>query len=166
MNTLVLAYAGASLPLVVPLAAQTEPLVPLISRDLLATEIERTLVGSMGDVTATQASTAFELRRANPLLGAAELFQRRLNVGRDHIASTVNTLVLAYAGASLPLVVPLAAQTEPLVPLISRDLLATEIERTLVGSMGIVAAVPIATGIAAPLAAAVGADGDEARGAR
>ena len=78
----------------------------------------------------------------------------------------MNTLVLAYAGASLPLVVPLAAQTEPLVPLISRDLLATEIERTLVGSMGIVAAVPITTGIAAPLAAAVGADGDEARGAR
>ena len=114
------------------------------------------IIGALGvldDVTATQASAVFELRRANRALGVGELFARGLNVGRDHIASTVNTLVLAYAGASLPLMALLASQAEPLGLLISRDLLATEIVRTLVGSMGIVAAVPITTGIAAVLAA-------------
>ena len=136
------------------------------ARGLLLAGIIIGALGVLDDVTATQASTVFELRNANPLLGGAELFRRGLNVGRDHIASTVNTLVLAYAGASLPLVVLLAAQPEPLGLLISRDLLATEIVRTIVGSMGIVAAVPITTGIAALLAAAVGPDGDEARGAR
>ena len=89
-----------------------------------------------------------------------ELFARALNVGRDHIASTVNTLVLAYVSASLPLVVLLAAQPEPLGLLISRDLFATEIVRTLMGRMGIVAAVPITTGIAALLASAVGTGGE------
>ena len=128
------------------------------ARGLLLAGIIIGALGVLDDVTATQASTVFELRAANPRLGAGELFARALNVGRDHIASTVNTLVLAYAGASLPLVVLLAAQPEPLGLLISRDLLATEIVRTLVGSMGIVAAVPITTGIAALLAAAVGAD--------
>ena len=116
------------------------------------------IIGALGvldDVTATQASAVFELRRANRLLGAGELFARGLNVGRDHIASTVNTLVLAYAGAALPLIVILSVQPEPLGLLISRDLIATEIVRTLVGSIGIVAAVPITTGIAALAAGAL-----------
>ncbi|MYE31253.1 MAG: YibE/F family protein [Chloroflexi bacterium] len=130
------------------------------ARGLLLAGIIIGALGVLDDVTATQSSTVFELRRANPLLGTAELFRRGLNVGRDHIASTVNTLVLAYAGASLPLVVLLAAQPEPLGLLISRDLLATEIVRTLIGSMGIVAAVPITTGIAALLAGAVGVEDD------
>ena len=115
------------------------------------------IIGALGvldDVTATQASAVFELRRANQRLGAGELFARGLNVGRDHIASTVNTLVLAYAGAALPLIVILSVQPEPLGLLISRDLIATEIVRTLVGSIGIVAAVPITTGIAALAAGA------------
>ena len=113
------------------------------------------IIGALGvldDVTATQSSAIFELRRANPLLGAGELFSRGLNVGRDHIASTVNTLVLAYAGAALPLIVILSVQPEPLGLLISREQIATEIVRTLVGSIGIVAAVPITTGIAALIA--------------
>ena len=119
------------------------------------------IIGALGvldDVTATQASTVFELRRANPLLGVGELFARGLNVGRDHIASTVNTLVLAYAGAALPLIVILSVQPEPFGLLISRELIATEIVRTLVGSIGIVAAVPITTGIAALAAGALKAD--------
>ena len=125
------------------------------ARGLLLGGIIIGALGVLDDVTATQASTVFELREANPALRTGELFARGLNVGRDHIASTVNTLVLAYAGAALPLVVILAAQPEPLGILVSRDLIATEVVRTLTGSIGIVAAVPITTAIAAVVAASV-----------
>lgn len=114
------------------------------------------IIGALGvldDVTIGQASTVFELWRANPALGMGELFRRGMNVGRDHIASTVNTLVLAYAGAALPLLILLASQPEPLPVLVNREFLATEIVRTLVGSIGIVAAVPVTTLIAAIVAA-------------
>ncbi len=113
------------------------------------------IVGALGvldDVTVAQASTVFELRRANAQLSGVELYRRAMNVGRDHIASTVNTLVLAYAGASLPLLILLASGTEPAGTLISREFLATEIVRTLAGSIGIVAAVPVTTALAAWLA--------------
>ncbi len=126
------------------------------ARGLLLASIIIGALGVLDDVTATQSSTVFELHRANDHLSARELFARALNVGRDHIASTVNTLVLAYVSASLPLVVLLASQPEPLGLLISRDLFATEIVRTLMGSTGIVAAVPITTAIAAVLATVVG----------
>jgi uncharacterized membrane protein len=72
-----------------------------------------------------------------------------MNIGHDHIAATVNTLALAYAGASLPILILLALQTEPLEFVLNREFLATEIVRTLVGSMGLVAAVPITTALAA-----------------
>ena len=109
------------------------------------------LIGALGvldDVTVAQASSVFELRRANPRLTEMDLYRRGMNVGRDHIASTVNTLVLAYAGAALPLLILLSLQTEPLNVLLNREFLATEIVRTLVGSMGIVAAVPVTTALA------------------
>lgn len=126
------------------------------ARGLLLASIIIGALGVLDDVTATQSSTVFELHRANDHLSAHQLFARALNVGRDHIASTVNTLVLAYVSASLPLVVLLASQPEPIGLLISRDLFATEIVRTLMGSTGIVAAVPITTAIAAVLATVVG----------
>jgi uncharacterized membrane protein len=110
------------------------------------------IIGALGvldDVTTTQASTVMEIRSANPALGGFELFARAMNVGRDHIAATTNTLVLAYAGASLPLLMILAGQAEALETLISYEQLATEVVRTLVGSMGIVAAVPVTTVLAA-----------------
>jgi uncharacterized membrane protein len=113
------------------------------------------IIGALGvldDVTVAQASTVFELRQANPLFGAWELYRRAMNVGRDHIASTVNTLVLAYAGASLPLLALLALLTEPLGSLLNREFLAAEIVRTLVGSIGIVTAVPLTTALAAIVA--------------
>lgn len=125
------------------------------ARGLLLASIIIGALGVLDDVTATQASTVFELHRANDHLSATELLGRALNVGRDHIASTVNTLVLAYVSASLPLVVLLASQPEPIGLLISRDQFATEIVRTLMGSMGIVVAVPITTGIAALIASRV-----------
>jgi uncharacterized membrane protein len=74
-------------------------------------------------------------------------------VGRDHIASTVNTLVLAYAGASLPLLLLLVTAAEPLGTLVNREVLAVEIIRALTGSIGLVAAVPFTTAVAAFVAA-------------
>ena len=106
-------------------------------------------VGVLDDVTTTQASAIAELREANPSLTSVELFRRGMNVGRDHIAATTNTLLLAYAGTALPLILILSAQQQPAGILISFDSLATEVVRTVVGSIGIVAAVPLTTALAA-----------------
>jgi YibE/F-like protein len=72
-----------------------------------------------------------------------------MRVGRDHVASTVNTLVLAYAGASLPLLLFFAQGDQPVGRLLTRELIAVEIVRMLVGSIGLVASVPITTALAA-----------------
>lgn len=106
-------------------------------------------LGVLDDVTATQVSTVAELRDANPSFSRRELYQRAMNVGRDHVASTVNTLVLAYAGAALPLLLLIATRDEAFGILLQRELIATELARTLAGSTGIVAAVPISTGLGA-----------------
>lgn len=131
-------------------AATLQTLVPGLSAGGIL--LGGMIIGALGvldDVTTTQSSTVMEIHRANRTLGPAQLFTRAMNVGRDHIASTTNTLVLAYAGASLPLLMILAAQGEPLGILVSYEQLATEVVRTLVGSMGIVAAVPVTTALAA-----------------
>ena len=106
-------------------------------------------LGVLDDVTATQVSTVSELREANPSLGRRQLYARAMNVGRDHVASTVNTLVLAYAGAALPLILLLATRGEAFGVVLQRELIATEVARTLAGSIGIVAAVPISTALGA-----------------
>jgi uncharacterized membrane protein len=114
------------------------------------------IIGALGvldDVTIAQSSAVFELRRANPLLGAAEIYRRAMNVGRDHIAATVSTLVLAYAGASLPLLMLLVVQGEALAVQVNREYVATEVVRALVGSIGLIAAVPLTTAVAALVAA-------------
>lgn len=118
-------------------------------RGLLLGGIILGAVGVLDDVTTTQTATVFELREANAELGAAELFARAMNVGREHIAATTNTLLLAYAGTSLPLLVLLTAQHQPVGVLLSFDTLATEVVRTLAGSTAIVAAVPLTTALAA-----------------
>jgi uncharacterized membrane protein len=110
------------------------------------------IVGSLGvldDVTITQASAVWELSRANRAYGARQLYRAALRIGRDHIASTVNTLVLAYAGASLPLLVLFSLAGQRLGDVLSGELVAEEIVRTLVGSIGLVASVPITTAITA-----------------
>jgi uncharacterized membrane protein len=108
-------------------------------------------LGVLDDVTVTQASTVEELHRADPRAGTWPLAGRAMNVGRSHIAATVNTLVLAYVGASLPLIVLLAAgQQDPLL-ILSGEVMAVEVVRSLVGSIGIVAAVPLTTAIAVML---------------
>lgn len=113
------------------------------------------LVGALGvldDITVSQSSLVFELRRANPTLSGWELFAAGVRVGRDHIAATVNTLVLAYAGAALPLLLLFSQLNEPLWWIVNREIVAQEIVQTLVGSLGLIAAVPLTTGFAAWLA--------------
>ena len=105
--------------------------------------------GAIDDVTVTQASAVWELKAANPALRAAALFERGLRVGRDHIASTVNTLLLAYAGASLPLLVLFVLSEQSLGTVANSEVVAVESVRTLVGSIGLVAAVPFTTWLAA-----------------
>jgi uncharacterized membrane protein len=115
---------------------------------LLASVIIGTL-GVLDDVTVTQASAVWELRRANPSYGIRGLYRAGIRIGRDHIASTVNTLVLAYAGASLPLLILFTVSERGLGSVLNTEIVAEEIVRTLVGSIGLVSSVPITTGLAA-----------------
>ncbi|MFE3877741.1 YibE/F family protein [Kitasatospora sp. NPDC059146] len=115
------------------------------------------VIGSLGvlfDVTVTQTSAIWELHEADPTMGAGRLYRTGMRIGRDHIASTVNTLVLAYAGAALPLLLLFSVAHRTLVSVATSELVAEEIARTLVGSIGLVAAVPVTTGLAALIAAA------------
>ena len=109
------------------------------------------MIGSLGvldDVTISQASAVTELTAANPHLPPLDVFRRAMNIGRDHIASTVNTLVLAYVGASLPLLLLFAIYPQPFAQTVNREFIAEEVVRTLVGSLGLVASVPITTFLA------------------
>jgi len=113
------------------------------------------IIGALGvldDITVSQSSLVFELRRANPLLSGWELFLSGVRVGRDHIAATVNTLVLAYAGVALPLFLLFTQLDQPLVQVVNREMVSEEIVRTLVGSLGLISAVPLTTGFASWLA--------------
>jgi uncharacterized membrane protein len=110
------------------------------------------LIGSLGvldDVTVTQAATVQELAAANPGYGVGQLYRAAIRVGRSHIASVINTIVLAYAGASLPLLVLVVALDDPLGEVLSDQLVATEFVRSAVGTIGLITAVPITTAAAA-----------------
>lgn len=102
-------------------------------------------LGALDDVTVTQASAVWEVHGANPEMSTADLYAAGLRVGRDHIVSTVNTLLLAYAGAALPLLILFTLSDQPLGVVASSEVVALEIVRTLVGSIGLVAAVPFTT---------------------
>lgn len=108
-------------------------------------------LGVLDDVTVTQAAAIQELYEADPRMSRWQLASRAMNVGRSHIAATVNTLVLAYVGASLPLIVLFAAGRQDPMLVVSGEVVAVEVVRALVGSIGIVAAVPITTAIAVGL---------------
>lgn len=109
-------------------------------------------LGVLDDVTIGQASAIFQLYAANPSLSRFDLFRRGMVIGRDHIASMVNTLLMAYVGASLPLFLLLAVYQEPLGLVLNRELLAEEIVRTLVGSIGLMLAVPMTSLVASWMA--------------
>lgn len=119
------------------------------------------IIGALGvldDVTMAQASTVFALRRTDPRAGFTTLFSEGMSVGRDHVAATINTLFLAYVGASLPLLILFSGSPDPLPVILSSEIVAVEIVRTLVGSIGLMASVPATTALAAWLArATVGA---------
>ncbi|MGC5345144.1 YibE/F family protein [Streptomyces sp. DT171] len=110
------------------------------------------IIGSLGvldDVTVTQTSAVWELHQANPAMGARKLYRAAIRIGRDHIASVVNTLVLAYAGAALPLLLLFSIAESGVGTVANSELVAEEIVRTLVGSIGLVASVPVTTVLAA-----------------
>jgi len=113
-------------------------------------------VGVLDDVTVTQASTVAELARADPHATARQLFAGGQRVGRAHVASVVNTIVLAYAGSSLPLIVLTLADTASLGGVVTDQFVAQEVVRSIVGTLGLVAAVPITTALAAVLLAGRG----------
>ena len=110
------------------------------------------IIGAMGvldDITISQAAIVAKLRKANPSYTQWHLFHESMDVGRDHIASLVNTLVLVYAGAALPLFVLFqSSQFGSFTDVLNMEIVATEIVRTLVSSIGIVSAVPITTFLA------------------
>ncbi|MFF3729899.1 YibE/F family protein [Streptomyces sp. NPDC002476] len=110
------------------------------------------IIGSLGvldDVTVTQTSAVWELHQANPTMGVRGLYRAGIRIGRDHIASVVNTLVLAYAGAALPLLLLFSIARSSVGTVANSELVAEEIVRTLVGSIGLVASVPVTTVLAA-----------------
>ena len=106
-------------------------------------------VGVLDDIAVTQVETVYELRAADPYLSRRALFGRVMRVGRHHIASVVNTLVLAYAGVALPLLLLFFVNSNfELWRLINAELIAEEIVRTLAGTLGLVLLMPIATALA------------------
>jgi uncharacterized membrane protein len=109
-------------------------------------------LGVLDDLTVSQASTVLALRRANPTLGGRALYRLAVGVGQDHVAATVNTLVLAYAGAALPVLLVFSIAGVSTGEALNGEVVAGEIVATLVGSIGLVAAVPITTGLATLLA--------------
>jgi uncharacterized membrane protein len=122
--------------------------------DLGGIVLAAVIIGALGvldDVTISQSATVEELAAADPTMERGRLFGRAMNVGRSHIAATVNTLVLAYVGASLPLLVLFAAGRQSPLAIASGEIIAVEVVRALAGSIGIVAAVPITTAVAAAL---------------
>ena len=108
-------------------------------------------LGALDDVTVTQAATVLELSARNNELSTRQLMISGLRVGREHIASTVNTLLLAYAGSSIPLLLLFAVSEQSLGDVANSELIAIELVRTLCGSIGLVAALPITTYLAALL---------------
>ena len=113
------------------------------------------IIGALGvldDVTISQSSTVLALKRANPSYGFRSLFGEGIQVGRDHLGATINTLVLAYVGAALPVLLIFGADGTSLAEAVNRESVAEEIVATLVGSTGLVAAVPLTTALAALLA--------------
>jgi uncharacterized membrane protein len=105
-------------------------------------------LGALDDMTVTQASAVGELVAANPSISRPELFRSGLRIGRDHVASTVNTLALAYAGAALPTLLLFVLSHQSLGTVANSEIVAVEIVRTLLGSIGIVLSVPITTWLA------------------
>ncbi len=143
------------------LATEEGLTLPLIAGDidLASLLLGGAIIGALGaldDVTVTQVATVAELRYRSPNLSVRQLVASGIRVGREHIAATVNTLLLAYVGAGLPLLLLFAVSDQSLAMAANSELIAVEIVRTLCGSMGLVAAVPVTTVLAAMVTAGAG----------
>jgi len=106
------------------------------------------VLGVLDDITISQSAIVQQLKAANPKLKAGELYKKAMAVGKDHIASMVNTLVLVYTGAALPLLLLFIDNPHPFSEVVNYEIIADEVVRTLVGSVGLILAVPITTFIA------------------
>ncbi len=110
----------------------------------------------LNDVTITQASAIWQLHEVDPTMTVGQLFARGMAVGRDHIASTIYTIVFAYAGASLPVLLLVEIYDRPLWTVITGTQVGEEVIRTLVGAIALVLAVPVTTAAGAFFAKAAG----------
>lgn len=117
-------------------------------------------LGVLNDVTVTQASAVWELRAARPDITRLNLFARGMRIGRDHIASTVYTMAFVYVGAALPTIMLVSLYDNSLLNTLTSADIAEEIVRTLVGSIGLVLAVPLTTAIACLVVGYHGIDRD------
>jgi uncharacterized membrane protein len=125
---------------------------PLGEIDLAGVLMAGIIIGTLGvldDVTTAQAAAVEEIHFANKSLSVRELYKRGMSVGREHIIALVNTLVLAYAGASLPVLLLLSIYVQPIWVTLSSEMIVEEIVRTLSGSVSLILAVPITTYLAA-----------------
>ncbi len=128
-------------------------------RGLLTCAIIIAGLGVLNDVTITQTSSVWELRAAAPHLPRRAIFARAMRIGRDHIASTIYTIVFAYAGAAMSVLLLLYLFDQPLLSVLTQEGIAIEIVRTLTSGIGLVLAVPITTAIAAVLVPATEREG-------
>jgi uncharacterized membrane protein len=118
-------------------------------RGLLLAGLVIGALGVLDDVTVTQTAAVWELADADPAASRRTLFSAGLRIGREHVSAAVNTLVLAYAGASLSLLMLFAVSGQGVLDTVTTELVAQEVVRALVGGLGIIAAVPVTTLIAA-----------------
>ena len=151
--TAVLALVVTELAALTGYASEEATIVQLAQStiDLQGLVLAGVVIGALGaidDMTVTQVAAVGELHRANPGMGRRPLYRSAMRIGRDHVASTVNTLALAYAGASIPLLLLFVLSQQSLGSVANGEVVATEIVRTLVGSIGLVSAVPITTWLA------------------
>ncbi|RJQ26511.1 YibE/F family protein [Candidatus Parcubacteria bacterium] len=151
----ILAYFSLDLARLSGLASEEAGFIQALNPDminmrgLLLAGILIGIIGVIDDITISQASIVFQLKKASPKLSFYELYTRAMVVGKDHIASMVNTLILVYTGASLPLLLLFIDNPTPFTQVINHEIIAEEIIRTLVASIGLVFAVPITTLLAA-----------------
>ena len=152
--TLGLSYVFWELASITGLGTEEALLLPYVAAELDLSKLllGGAVIGALGaldDITVTQAATVAEMRRRDPAAPTSGLITSGIAVGREHIAATVNTLLLAYAGASMPLLLLFSISDQPLGMVANAEVIAVEIVRTLCGSIGLVTAVPVTTVLAA-----------------
>lgn len=131
------------------LELQYSPLTHVNLRGLLLAGIIIGALGVLDDITTAQTAAVDEIHKANPKLDFQEVYQRGMSVGKEHITSLVNTLALAYAGASLPTLLLFTVYPQPIWVTLNSELIVEEVIRTVVGSVSLALAVPITTFLAA-----------------